>query len=269
MSADEFQNKFGRPGKTRDKERWTGSKEKGFTASRSFDTASNDSQFSYSQLSIPDSQLSDSGAILPYRSLSDRPLEEINDTAEAKSFRVIGEVLKTYIVVEFRDGVWLIDKHAAHERIHFDALKLAETEPMAQTLISPVVCRHGQVDISIILENTDLLDRLGFSIESFGEDAVVVRRIPAEIELSDVEPVISEICAQLKHGGIPAAARRDNIYRVIACKAAIKAGKMSGLRELEALSARVLSGEVAQCPHGRPVAFEISKNILDRGFKRI
>ena len=184
-------------------------------------------------------------------------------------FRVIGEALKTYIIVEYCGSIWLIDKHAAHERIHFDALRSENYEPMAQSLITPVICRHGHEDSERLLENAELLEKLGFSVESFGEDAIAVRRIPSEIDLADAEPILSEICRELEHGGTPTPARRDAIYSSIACKAAIKSGKSSGLRELEALAARVLSGEIAQCPHGRPVAVEMTKTSLDRSFKRI
>ena len=183
-------------------------------------------------------------------------------------FRVVGETLKTYIIVEYRGSVWFIDKHAAHERIHFDALGRSDFEPMSQALITPVICRHGQEDAAILLENANLLESLGFTAESFGDDAVAIRRIPSEINIDDVEPVLSDICEQLRHGGTPSPIQRDEIYRSIACKAAIKAGKSSDIRELETLAARVLSGEVSQCPHGRPVAFEITKATLDRGFKR-
>jgi len=184
------------------------------------------------------------------------------------AFRVIGETLNTYIIVEYQGSVWFIDKHAAHERIHFNALKNASFEPMSQTLMLPVVCHHGYEDISLLLENAELLEKLGFTVESFGDGAVAVRRIPAEIDIGDTEQVLSEICKQLKPGGTADPARRDNILRSIACKAAIKAGKASGMRELETLAARVISGEISQCPHGRPVAFELTKTALDKGFLR-
>ena len=184
-------------------------------------------------------------------------------------FRVIGEALSTYIIVEYNGGVWFIDKHAAHERIHFDALRSEGFEPMSQALITPVICRHGYEDATFLLENAEVLEKLGFTVESFGEDAVAVRGIPAEIDIGDTEPVLSEICAQLRLGGMAESARRDSIFRSVACKAAIKAGRSSELSELRTLAARVLSGEVTNCPHGRPVAFELTKTALDRSFKRI
>jgi len=184
-------------------------------------------------------------------------------------FRLIGEALKTYIIIEHKGAVWFIDKHAAHERIHFDALRSEGYSPMSQALITPVVCRHGHEDASLLLENADMLETLGFTVESFGDDAVAVRQIPADIDIRDAEPALSEICAELRQGGVSDPTRRDSIYRKIACKAAIKAGKSSGARELEELAARVMSGEISHCPHGRPVAFEITKAFLDKGFKRI
>ena len=186
-----------------------------------------------------------------------------------RPFHIIGETFNTYIVVESQNSVWFIDKHAAHERIHFDALRAEAYEAMSQVLITPVICRHDPEDISLLLENSELLDKLGFSVECFGDDAVAVRRIPTEINIGDTEPVLSEICAQLKNNEAAEAVRHDSILRIVACKAAIKAGRLSGIQETEALAARVLSGEISHCPHGRPVSYVITKSTLDRSFKRI
>jgi len=185
------------------------------------------------------------------------------------SLRVIGEALNVYIIVEHQDSVWFIDKHAAHERIHFDALKSSEYMPMSESLLTPVICRLGLEDTSLLLENAEVLEHLGFSVESFGEDAVAIRHIPADIDIGDIEAVLSELCPQLKHSGIAEPSKRDEIFKTIACKAAIKAGRASGRRELESLAEKVMSGEISHCPHGRPVVFEITKSTLDKGFGRI
>ena len=186
-----------------------------------------------------------------------------------RSLRVIGEAYKTYIILEYQNSVWFIDKHAAHERIHFDALKSGDWEPMSQALITPVISRHSHEEAGLLLDSAMLLDKLGFTVESFGENALAVRRIPADIEIEDTEPVLSDICAQLTAGAAPKPARLDEIYSALACRAAIKAGKSSGVRELEVLAAKVMSGEITHCPHGRPLVFEITKTTLDRSFKRI
>jgi DNA mismatch repair protein MutL len=201
---------------------------------------------------------------------TDAPVSDISGSnTESVRLRVIGEALRTYIIVEYSSGVWFIDKHAAHERLHFNALKDEGFEPMSEALITPVICRLGAADAALLLENSKLLEGLGFEIESFGEDSVAARSIPAEIEIEDSESVLSDICELLKHGGFADAARLDDIYKTIACKAAIKAGKTSERFELEVLAKKVMSGEASHCPHGRPVAFEITKAQLDKGFKRI
>ena len=221
---------------------------------------------------IPNSDSkSEPGASFSLNSIPDFGLESgfgLESESDNANFRVIGEVLNTYIVVEYKNSVWFIDKHAAHERIHFNALQSKGYEPMSETLLTPVIWRSASEDVSLLLENADLLNKLGFLVESFGEDSVAARRIPSDIDISDVEQVLSDICEQLKYGGMAQPERRDNIFRSVACKAAIKAGRASDERELKALTARVISGEISQCPHGRPVAFEITKAALDKSFKR-
>jgi DNA mismatch repair protein MutL len=184
------------------------------------------------------------------------------------AYRVIGETLGTYILAEAGESLWLIDKHAAHERIHFDRLKNGSNEVMSQSLLAPVTASLGEEDAALLLENTELLERMGFLVESFGENAVAVRQIPSDIDLGETESALGGICAALRLGGIDEDARRDEILASVACKAAIKAGRASGLRELEALAGRVMRGEVRYCPHGRPVSFELTKAFLDRSFKR-
>ena len=184
------------------------------------------------------------------------------------SFRLIGEALNVYIILEYQESVWFIDKHAAHERLHFDALKSDDYEPMSEALLTPVICRLGHEDTSLLLENADLMDSLGFSIDSFGEDSVAVRHIPADIDISDTESVVSDICRQLGQRGIAESSQIDGIFKTIACRAAIKAGQSSDSRELILLAEKVMSGEVSLCPHGRPVAFEVTKTTLDKGFGR-
>ena len=214
---------------------------------------------------LPNGRLSDSSRQMEFAGVHSGEVSVSG--GDSGSFRIIGEALRTYIIVEFRNSLWLIDKHAAHERIHFDALRKEGYSPMSQALITPVVCRIGREDETLLLENAELLDSLGFTVESFGEDAVAVRRIPSDIEISDAEPVLSDICTQLRQGGT-AEPERDSLLRLIACKAAIKAGSLSGTRELEELTSRVLSGEISHCPHGRPVAFELTKAALEKKFGR-
>ncbi|MDR2600061.1 MAG: DNA mismatch repair endonuclease MutL [Oscillospiraceae bacterium] len=188
---------------------------------------------------------------------------------ETLQFRIIGEAFNVYIIVECQNSVFFIDKHAAHERIHYDALRSGMHIPMSETLLTPIICHFGNEDTILLLENTEILDFLGFSAESFGDDSIAIRHIPADINIADTEVLLSEICSLFKLGGTNEQANKDKIYKSIACKAAIKAGSLSNIKELEALTERVLSGEVTHCPHGRPVFYEITKTTLDKGFGRV
>jgi DNA mismatch repair protein MutL len=171
--------------------------------------------------------------------------------------------------VEIGEGVVFIDKHAAHERLHFDELKSDGFDPMSQQLITPVVCRFGSEDAALLLENVNLTDKLGFSVESFGEDSIAARAIPSVIEIDDVETVLSDICSLLRFGASAESSLYDGIFRSLACKAAIKSGKSSDPAEHLTLVSEVMAGTITECPHGRPVAHTISKTALDRNFKRI
>jgi DNA mismatch repair protein MutL len=151
----------------------------------------------------------------------------------------------------------------------FDALKSGKYSPMSESLITPVICRLGHDETTLLLENADFLESLGFTVEIFGEESVAVRHIPADIDVGDTESVLADFCPQLRHSGVAETAARDRIFKTIACKAAVKAGKSSEKRELEALVEKVMSGEISQCPHGRPVAFEITKSEMDKRFGRV
>ena len=187
----------------------------------------------------------------------------------APAYRYIGEAFSVYIIIEYEHEIWFIDKHAVHERVHFDLLKSGTYEPMSESLLTPVICKVGHENAMLLYENSDFLDSLGFTAESFGNDAVAVRHIPADIDIDDAESVFSEICVHLKQGMTLEPANLDNLYKAIACKAAIKAGSSSDTRELEALVSKVVSEEVTHCPHGRPVVYKITKLSLEKSFGRI
>ncbi len=194
--------------------------------------------------------------------------ETITGMSKPREHRVIGEALGTYIVVETGDKLLLIDKHAAHERIIFDRLKAEGAMQMSQLLLAPLIAELGEVDAEILLDNEEMLSHLGFELGRFGSGTVALRRLPADIETKDAQPLLSELAEKLRRGGT-AIDLRDEVLQSVACKAAIKAGRASTLRELEAIAERVISGEIKYCPHGRPVSMELSKSALDKGFKRI
>ena len=195
------------------------------------------------------------------------PGQETLEPREAP-WRIAGEILHTYIVCESEEGrVYLIDKHAAHERINFDRLKAAQEPPMRQTLLAPIPVELSREDAAAILENLPLLEGLGFACEDFGDGTVLLRELPSDIDAADAAATLEEFAAKLRSGR-SLEQRRDDLLHTMACKAAIKGGWKSDPAELRALVDRVQSGEVKYCPHGRPVAVRITKYELEKLFKR-
>ncbi len=188
---------------------------------------------------------------------------------ETAPWRMAGEVLNTYIVVEQGESVFFIDKHAAHERMNFDRMKAQDYEPMTQTLITPVICRLAREEMEELLEQGELLERFGFDVEELG-GALAVRQVPFDLGLDQVEETLGEIAHKLLTGArVDPAAARDEVLHTMACKAAIKGGWHTSGKELERVAQAVMSGQVKYCPHGRPVAIELTKKELEKQFKRI
>lgn len=188
----------------------------------------------------------------------------------AAPWRIAGEVLDTYIVCEDEDkNVWLIDKHAAHERVNFDRMKANQEPLMCQALLAPLVAEFAAEEYSALAANLELLREFGFECEEFGGGSLILRAIPADIDSGDAIPALEELADKLvtAHTVDPAAAR-DALLHTMACKAAIKGGWKSDLSELRVLVDKVQSGEVQFCPHGRPVKAKLTKYELEKMFKR-
>ena len=188
----------------------------------------------------------------------------------AAPWRIAGELLDTYIVCEDEDkNVWLIDKHAAHERMNFDRLKAAQEPVMCQALLAPLVADFAAEEYSALAANLDLLREFGFECEEFGGGSLILRAVPADLESGDALATLEELAEKLvtAHTADPAAAR-DALLHTMACKASIKGGWKSDLSELRVLVEKVQSGEVQFCPHGRPVKAKLTKYELEKMFKR-
>ena len=190
--------------------------------------------------------------------------EEIPD----RPWRVAGEVLNTYIIVERGETVYLIDKHAAHERMNFDRMKAEGYDPMAQTLLTPAVCRLSPQERDVLLARRELLEEFGFEVDELGAD-LAVRQAPFDVDPGDIPAALEELAQKLlATGSADPAAARDELLHTMACKAAIKGGWHSAPQELERVAGAVMSGQVKYCPHGRPVAIELTKKALEKQFKR-
>ena len=184
--------------------------------------------------------------------------------------KIVGEALKTYIIVEVEDRIILIDKHAAHERMNFDRLKAQPREIPAQQLLVPITKRVTAEELGLLEEFGELFEEFGFEIEPFGEHEVILRAVPADILPDDALPALEEILEHLEKGDTPdPRSARDELLHTVACKAAIKAGWNTGMAELERITREVLGGRVKYCPHGRPVSATVTRKELDKLFLRI
>ncbi len=188
---------------------------------------------------------------------------------ESPEIILIGEAFSTYIIAQMGESVFMIDKHAAHERIIFNRLKSLQKIEI-QPLLAPVPVTLTSEEYDAIVGNSELLLASGFETEDFGNSAVLVRAVPAYLTDEDISKLISEVAQGLLEAGKVSSEREDHLFHTVACKAAIKAGGRTSREEMLSLARQVLtSKEIMYCPHGRPVAFEIKKRELEKQFGRI
>ena len=201
---------------------------------------------------------------------ADAPLP-LAGVEQAPDFRYVGELFRTYILVEQGEELILIDKHAAHERINFERLLAQGTRILGQTLLQPQACRFDREEAAVLLEHRELLLSLGYDLDDLGQGDLLLRQIPSDIRESDAAATLSEIAGHIQDGRLDSPQRlRDEALHSIACKAAIKAGYVTDPQELRQLAAAVLNNpNLKYCPHGRPICTFITKKQIEKQFKRI
>jgi len=199
------------------------------------------------------------------------PNQEVLIEAKHEQIHVLGELFSTYIVCEQNDELVLIDKHAADEKIRFEQLK-SELKSHSQLLLEPVKIRLDIESCEALAESAEDLLQMGLRLEADG-DYIRVLAMPTVLDNSALDEVLSSVSDLLKTGKklqIGGLSIVDKIMHKIACRSAIKAGDKSVAYDLEQLAERVLSdSRLRYCPHGRPICVRISKNELEKKFKRI
>ncbi|HCC35183.1 MAG TPA: DNA mismatch repair endonuclease MutL [Ruminococcaceae bacterium] len=184
--------------------------------------------------------------------------------------KLIGEVFGTYILAEKSGTLYIIDKHAAHERILFEQLKANRREAHVQLLLSPAVVTLSKEEYDALLQNTVLLEDAGFEIEDF-DGSILVRGVPSMAEDLEINALIQEIAGKLmaKEREISTEGL-DFIFHSVACRAAVKAGDRLTPGEMLTLAKQVLCEDsIRYCPHGRPVCYELGKKEIEKQFGRI
>ena len=190
---------------------------------------------------------------------------------QPEPLRYVGEVFRTYILAERGDELCLIDKHAAHERQLYEKLAANYGNVPSQMLLEPAAIDLAAEEKQALLDNIPLLENAGLEIADFGGNTVVLRAVPADVELQNAESLLVEIANKLLKGGHDALNEHTEwVLHSISCRAAIKAGDKSSPQELLALAEKILSGEVPPfCPHGRPCVLKLTRKELEKQFGRI
>ena len=192
------------------------------------------------------------------------------DMPSVPDWRLVGELYRTYILVEQGENAFLIDKHAAHERILFDKLKANQEAISGQALLSPLTVRLTPAAAGELLSNMAMMEELGFQLEEFGDSTLLLRQIPMDLSPDAAAEAVESLATDLLNGRREQKDTvRDELLHTVACKAAIKAGWVTDEQELYAIAKTVMEREeLKYCPHGRPICVSLSKKQVEKQFKR-
>jgi DNA mismatch repair protein MutL len=205
------------------------------------------------------------------------PGQRSQPTERLAELRVLGQVGRSYVIAEGEAGVYLVDQHAAHERVLLEELRAALAgRSERQLLLEPLVLDVPSSAVSLLDELTPELARLGFEVEPFGPRQLLVRAVPGLLAQRQPERVLSESLAAVvggstSHGLVfePHAGWADRLALVLACKTAVRAGDPLAEPEMHALLRRLGEAELCRtCAHGRPTAILLSHAQLEKQFGR-
>ena len=198
------------------------------------------------------------------------PKKDSAQEVDIPDFRLVGEIFKTYIIIEMDGDCYMIDKHAAHERMNYEALK-ASTQIASQVLLTPEAVRLSREEYNAVISNLDLYSKCGFLIEDFGNSTVLVRECPSILDGEDVAGLVQETSAKLLEGKTDITPEQmDWIFHSTSCRAAVKAGDKTSPYEMELFVKKLLANpNIRYCPHGRPVMIKLSKYDIEKQFGRI
>ena len=198
------------------------------------------------------------------------PIPVENDREQSCRMVPIGQVDNTYIIAQDADGLYIVDQHAAHERILFDRFSARAGEIPVQQLLVHLMLDFSSHEAEIIENNLAMLKELGFGLEPAGPNQFRLTEVPADVPSGEAEDFIREILASLEELHKPSAAElRQAAIATASCKAAIKAGFKLNFRQMEILLAELNDTAMPYtCPHGRPTIIKFSTDELAKMFKR-
>lgn len=195
---------------------------------------------------------------------------EVNQAASSELLRPLGQVDDCYIIAEGIDGLYIIDQHAAHERILYDRLSAATERIPGQPLLIPLFWEFDPLEMALIEQHIGLFAELGILLDIIGPSTVRVTELPADLGISDAEPTIRECLAVVQEAKKPSVHTiRHSFLQVAACRSAIKAGDTLNMRQIQALLDELCATQFPYtCPHGRPSIIKFTVPELEKMFKR-
>lgn len=193
-----------------------------------------------------------------------------NTEAQTATVWPIGQVDKTFIVAQSEDTLYLIDQHAAHERILFDKLMATHTDVPSQQLLIPMYINMDADEIADLEQHHEEFVRLGVDVSQAGETMLRISSLPTDLKAEDAEDFIREIAKMLgEMREIDGSTLRQEVLHTTACKAAIKAGQILNMRQMRQLLVDLFNTEHPfTCPHGRPCMIEFASDKMYKLFKR-
>lgn len=199
--------------------------------------------------------------------------EDKNEECPEISYKFLGIAFSTYIIIEIKNEMYIIDQHAAHERIMYEKVKAnyySKEERDEQFLLLPDVISLTHKDMIIARENKEMFEKAGFSFEEFGENTIKLTSVPSMCENLNTKQLFLDILDEIDTVAVTARQEKeDKFIATVACKAAVKAKMKLDEEEVKSLMAKLLElPNPFTCPHGRPTAIKMTKYDLERKFSR-
>ena len=194
--------------------------------------------------------------------------------ADEKQYTIIGQLFDTYWLFEMDNALFIMDQHAAHEKVMFERLmKEHENRAVTSQMVSPPTILHPSMqEMELLKEYTDVFAEYGFELESFGSDAIAVRSVPHNLYGIETRPLFEELLSDCADGIGKRESRELIGHRIatMACKAAVKGNNRMSLPEVRELLKELLTlDNPYQCPHGRPTIIRMTKAEIEKKFRRI
>ena len=207
------------------------------------------------------------------KSKIEKKVRKKSSTSFVSNLRPIGQIHKTYIIAEGNDGFYVLDQHVAHERILYEELmnKFRDNGLPSQQLLIPLTLELTLEEIQVIKENEDIFEQLGYTVENFGGNTVIVRAVPKRMDVrSDKDLFLEIVDLLLEEKKMDRARLYDRLITQFSCKGAIKAGEYLDEGEMNKLLRDLdQTHNPRYCPHGRPILFHITEKDLLKAFQRI